>query len=127
MKINKYCIAIKLMAALAFMVALGAAIVGCTSVKSGSAGKQLASIIALAYENGGREAVTNRIDELVLEGKLKPEQGARLQKLADLACEKLIEDLANGEIDVEYSEDGEDCGDDCKDCVPEEGSGTDGA
>lgn len=127
MKINKYCIAIKLMAALAFMVALGAAIVGCTSVKSGSAGKQLASIIALAYENGGREAVSNRIDELVLEGKLKPEQGERLQKLADLACEKLIEDLANGEIDVEYSEDSEDCGDDCKDCVPEEGSGTDGA
>lgn len=100
-KVNSSCAICKIVAILAILAASVAFIVGCASFKSEGAGTQLAAIIQLAYENGGREAVSNRIDELVVEGKLSQDQALRLQKLADLACDKLIEDLANGEIQIE--------------------------
>lgn len=100
-KISSSCAICKIVAILAIVAASVAFIVGCASFKSEGAGTQLAAIIQLAYENGGREAVSNRIDELVVEGKLSQDQALRLQKLADLACDKLIEDLAKGEIQIE--------------------------
>lgn len=100
-KVNSSCAICKIVAILAIVAANVAFIVGCASFKSEGAGTQLAAIIQLAYENGGREAVSNRIDELVVDGKLSQDQALRLQKFADLACDKLIEDLANGEIQIE--------------------------
>ena len=75
------------------------AMLGCSLTKSesvASAKTQLSAILQLAYENGGKAAVSNRIEELVVEGKLSQEQAAQLQALAEIACEKLIIDLARG-------------------------------
>lgn len=70
---------------------------GCNAFKKESVKTQLSEVLQLAYDNGGSQAVSNKISELVAEGKLTGEQAVRLQALADIAFEKLIEDLANGE------------------------------
>ena len=69
------------------------AIIGCASL--GEHRKQnIAQVIQTAYDLGGREAVSNRIESLVAEGKLSPTQGARLHALAQLAYEGVMDDLA---------------------------------
>ena len=70
-----------------------AAIIGCSSI--GEHRRQnIAQVIQTAYDLGGREAVSNRIESLVREGKLSPTQGARLHALAHLAYEGVMDDLA---------------------------------
>ena len=70
-----------------------AAIIGCSSL--GEHRRQnIAQVIQTAYDHGGREAVSNRIESLVAEGKLSPTQGARLHALAQLAYEGVMDDLA---------------------------------
>ena len=70
-----------------------AAIIGCSSL--GEHRRQnIAQVIQTAYDLGGREAVSNRIESLVAEGKLSPTQGARLHALAQLAYEGVMDDLA---------------------------------
>ena len=70
-----------------------AAIIGCSSL--GEHRRQnIAQVIQTAYDLGGREAVSNRIESLVREGKLSPTQGARLHALAQLAYEGVMDDLA---------------------------------
>ena len=70
-----------------------AAIIGCSSI--GEHRRQnIAQVIQTAYDLGGREAVSNRIESLVAEGKLSPTQGARLHALAQLAYEGVMDDLA---------------------------------
>ncbi len=70
-----------------------AAIIGCSSI--GEHRRQnIAQVIQTAYDLGGREAVSNRIESLVREGKLSPTQGARLHALAQLAYEGIMDDLA---------------------------------
>jgi len=70
-----------------------AAIIGCSSL--GEHRRQnIAQVIQTAYDLGGREAVSNRIESLVREGKLSPTQGARLHALAQLAYEGIMDDLA---------------------------------
>ena len=72
-----------------------AAIIGCSSI--GEHRRQnIAQVIQTAYDLGGREAVSNRIESLVREGKLSPTQGARLHALAQLAYEGIMDDLAAG-------------------------------
>ena len=71
-----------------------AAIIGCSSI--GEHRRQnIAQVIQTAYDLGGREAVSNRIESLVAEGKLSPTQGARLHALAQLAYEGVMDDLAS--------------------------------
>ena len=70
-----------------------AAIIGCASL--GEHRRQnIAQVIQTAYDLGGREAVSNRIESLVREGKLSPTQGARLHALAQLAYEGVMDDLS---------------------------------
>ena len=70
-----------------------AAIIGCSAI--GEHRRQnIAQVIQTAYDLGGREAVSNRIESLVREGKLSPTQGARLHALAQLAYEGVMDDLA---------------------------------
>ena len=72
-----------------------AAIIGCYSI--GDHRRQnIAQVIQTAYDLGGREAVSNRIESLVREGKLSPTQGARLHALAQLAYEGVMDDLKTG-------------------------------
>ena len=57
-----------------------AAIVGCSSI--GEHRRQnIAQVIQTAYDLGGREAVSNRIESLVREGKLSPTQGRGCMRL----------------------------------------------
>ena len=72
-----------------------AAIIGCSSI--GEHRRQnIAQVIQTAYDMGGREAVSNKIESLVAEGKLTPSQAVRLHALAQLAYEGIMDDLAAG-------------------------------
>ena len=85
----------------AFAVFAVACILGCRATGNATAAgvkEQVGTVLLIAYENGGKEAVSNRIDQLVAEGKLTAEQATRLQTLVDIACERLIADLVQGEV-----------------------------
>lgn len=73
-----------------------AAIIGCSSLGGGSRRQSIATVIQTAYDLGGREAVSNKIESLVAEGKLTPSQVVRLHALAQLAYEGIVDDLAAG-------------------------------
>ena len=74
-----------------------AAIIGCSSLGGGSRRQNIATVIQTAYDMGGREAVSNKIESLVREGKLSPSQATRLHALAQLAYEGIMDDLATGD------------------------------
>ena len=67
------------------------------SPDGGSRRQNIATVIQTAYDMGGREAVSNKIESLVAEGKLTPSQAVRLHALAQLAYEGLMDDLATGD------------------------------
>ena len=73
-----------------------AAIIGCSSFSGGSRKANIATVIQTAYDMGGREAVSNKTESLVAEGKLTPSQAIRLHALAQLAYEGIMDDLAAG-------------------------------
>ena len=102
-----------------------AVLIGCTT-EGASRRQNIAQVIQTAYDLGGREAVSNRIESLVAEGKLTPSQAVRLHALAQLAYEGIMDDLERGGADATdagadpapASEDG------CADCsVPDASSG----
>ena len=68
----------------------------CLSRRGGSHKANIATVIQTAYDMGGREAVSNKIESLVAEGKLTPSQAVRLHALAQLAYEGIVEDLNAG-------------------------------
>ena len=78
--------------AVAVAAAAIAAIVGCAT-DGGSRRQNIAAVIQTAYDLGGREAVSNKIESLVAEGKLTPSQAVRLRALAQLAYEGIMDDL----------------------------------
>ena len=73
-----------------------AAIIGCESTGGASRKQNIATVIQTAYDFGGREAVSNKIESLVAEGKLTPSQAVRLHALAQLAYEGIMDDLTTG-------------------------------
>ncbi len=99
-----------------------AAIIGCSSM--GERRRQnIAQVIQTAYDMGGREAVSNRIESLVAEGKISPSQGARLHALAQLAYEGIMDDLAPATNAAPASASQGGCGG-CS--VPDASTGSDG-
>ena len=97
----------------AIVAAAIAVLIGCTT-EGASRRQNIAQVIQTAYDLGGREAVSNRIESLVAEGKLTPSQAVRLHALAQLAYEGIMDDLERGSADadaapVSASQDG--CGD----------------
>lgn len=127
-KVNKPRTVCKAILAVAIAAVAVAAIIGCESTGGGSRRQNIATVIQTAYDLGGREAVSNKIESLVAEGKLTPSQAMRLHALAQLAYEGIMDDLARGEVaptnavPASASQDG--CGDcsipdassDCGDC-----------
>ena len=77
----------KAIVAVAIAAVAVAAIIGCSSLGGGSRRQNIATVIQTAYDMGGREAVSNKIESLVAEGKLTPSQAVRLHALAQLAYE----------------------------------------
>ena len=86
----------KAIVAVAIATVAVAAIIGCSSLGGGSRRQNIATVIQTAYDTGGREAVSNKIESLVAEGKLTPSQAVRLHALAQLAYEGIMDDLAAG-------------------------------
>ena len=92
---GRVCMGIAVATLVVVAAAAVAAIIGCSSI--GEHRRQnIAQVIQTAYDLGGREAVSNRIESLVREGKLSPTQGARLHALAQLAYEGVMDDLKTG-------------------------------
>ena len=99
--------------AVAIAAAAVAVMIGCSSLGGTSRRQNIAAVIQTAYDLGGREAVSNKIESLVAEGKLTPSQAVRLHALAQLAYDGIMDDLDGGS--------GEDanCGR-CEECCLEE-------
>ena len=95
-KINTPRTVCKAIVAVAIAAIAVAAIIGCSSLGGGSHRQNIATVIQTAYDLGGREAVSNKIESLVAEGKLTPSQAVRLHALAQLAYEGIMDDLAAG-------------------------------
>ena len=96
-KINTPRTVCKAIVAVAIAAIAVAAIIGCSSLGGGSRRQSIATVIQTAYDLGGREAVSNKIESLVAEGKLTPSQAVRLHALAQLAYEGIMDDLATGD------------------------------
>ena len=96
-KINTPRTVCKAIVAVAIAAIAVAAIIGCSSLGGGSRRQSIATVIQTAYDLGGREAVSNKIESLVAEGKLSPSQAVRLHALAQLAYEGIMDDLATGD------------------------------
>ena len=117
----------KAIVAVAIAAVVVAAIIGCESIGGGTRKQNIAAVIQTAYDLGGREAVSNKIESLVAEGKLTPSQAVRLHALAQLAYEGIMDDLATGDAatnaaPASASQDGctdcslPDASSDCGDC-----------
>ena len=87
----------KALVAVAIAAVAVAAIIGCSSLGGGSRRQNIAAVIQTAYDLGGREAVSNKIESLVAEGKLTPSQAVSLHALAQLAYEGIMDDLTTGD------------------------------
>ena len=96
-KINTPRTVCKAIVAVAIAAIAVAAIIGCSSLGGGSRKANIATVIQTAYDMGGREAVSNKIESLVAEGKLTPSQAVRLHALAQLAYEGIMDDLTTGD------------------------------
>ena len=96
-KVNTPRTVCKAIVAVAIAATAVAAIIGCESTGGASRRQNIATVIQTAYDFGGREAVSNKIESLVAEGKLTPSQAVRLHALAQLAYEGIMDDLATGD------------------------------
>ncbi|MBQ6139921.1 MAG: hypothetical protein IJI54_01455 [Kiritimatiellae bacterium] len=132
----------KAIVAVAIAAVAVAAIIGCESIGGGTRKQNIATVIQTAYDLGGREAVSNKIESLVAEGKLTPSQAVRLHALAQLAYEGIMDDLTTGDAatnatptsasqggcgDCSIPDASGDCGgggctDACSDCQPDAAS-----
>ena len=141
-KINTPRTVCKAIVAVAIAAIAVAAIIGCSSLGGGSRRQNIATVIQTAYDMGGREAVSNKIESLVAEGKLTPSQAVRLHALAQLAYEGIMDDLTTGDAatnatpasasqggcgDCSIPDASGDCGgggctDACSDCQPDAAS-----
>ena len=79
---------------LAIILLCSRALPGCATVKRAVARERVVEAIKTAYENGGRAAVSNRIERLVADGTLSAKQGAKIHRIMQMAYDGLIGDVA---------------------------------
>ena len=96
------------------------ALPGCATVKRAVARERVVEAIKTAYENGGRAAVSNRIERLVADGTLSARQGAKIHRIMQMAYDGLIGNVA-AKIEDAACEDDPACppcgaGTDCPPC-----------
>lgn len=70
------------------------ALPGCATVKRAVARERVVEAIKAAYENGGRAAVSNRIERLVADGTLSARQGEKIHRIMQMAYDGLIGNVA---------------------------------
>ena len=79
---------------LAIILLCSRALPGCATVKRAVARERVVEAIKAAYENGGRAAVSNRIERLVADGTLSARQGAKIHRIMQMAYDGLIGNVA---------------------------------
>ena len=79
---------------LAIILLCSRALPGCATVKRAVARERVVEAIKTAYENGGRAAVSNRIERLVADGTLSARQGAKIHRIMQMAYDGLIGNVA---------------------------------
>lgn len=98
----KKCVKIWAAALVAALVIGFAACTGCVSggdpARRAAVKAEIAEVMRLAYDVGGREIVSNRIERLVTDGKVTDEQAAYLHAAARCAEEALLRRVAEGEM-----------------------------
>ena len=98
-------IQLTIQAALAFIAVLFAVrlFTGCALIKHAAPKAQIVEAIKVAYAEGGKEAVSNKIEKLVMSGDLSPKQAAKLDDIAqgrdDRAVGKPEEGINSGSVD----------------------------
>ena len=90
---------------LAIILLCSRALPGCATVKRAVARERVVEAIKTAYENGGRAAVSNRIERLVADGTLSAKQGAKIHRIMQMAYDGLIGDVAAKIEDAACEED----------------------
>ena len=94
---------------LAFILGIGT-MCGCscfTPEKVAAIHKTVGTILDIAYTSGGAVLVEQRIDQLVADGKITPQQGEMLKEAARRSYEALLEKLSElsvKDVTVEVSE-----------------------
>ena len=98
---------VHLMLVLAAFIAF--AVTGCSTVEidKDAAKKQIAYVLKTAYAYGGAEAVSNKIETLVTDGKLDAKQAAQLHALAEKVYEDAIAHLEKEGEDADLTPEGE--------------------
>lgn len=103
----------KITAVLALAIAFGlgmAVMCGCsyfTQEKVAEIHKTVGTILDIAYTSGGAVLVEQRIDQLVADGKITPQQGEMLKEAARKSYEALqakLSELSVKDVTVEVSE-----------------------
>ena len=81
---------------------------GCSTVDidESAAKKQIAYVLKTAYAYGGAEAVSNKIETLVVDGKLDAKQAAQLHALAQKVYEDAVTHLEEEVEDADLTTDG---------------------
>ena len=79
---------------LAIILLCSRALPGCATVKRAVARERVVEAIKTAYENGGRAAVSNRIERLVADATLSARQGAKIHRIMQMAYDGLIGNVA---------------------------------
>ena len=98
-KAMKKCVKIWAAALVAALVIGFAACTGCVNggdpAMRAAVKAEIAEVMRLAYDVGGREIVSNRIERLVTDGKVTDEQAAYLHAAAQAVYERTVERLAS--------------------------------
>ena len=89
--ITRSILQVVLAAALAFLVARG--VTGCRYLDNPAAKARVVESLKAAYAEGGRTAVSNRIEKLVSSGDLSSKQAAKLHGIAQGVYDHVVEKL----------------------------------
>ena len=73
---------------------------GCALVERAAPKERVAEIVRTAYAEGGREAVSNRIERLVVTGDLSRKQADRLHALAQGLYDRVLEKLEDSDVEA---------------------------
>lgn len=88
------CLGLLLIAVLTAAISL---VVGCETLNREATRREIAAALQIAYDAGGKEAVSNRIEQLVAEGKISRAQGDAIHAWAQVAYATVVDELNGGE------------------------------
>ena len=73
---------------------------GCMAIREATSRERIAETMKTAYAEGGREAVSNRIEKLVRSGDLSRKQADKLHELAQGLYDRILEKLEDCDVEA---------------------------